>query len=777
MGGRLSLPRKGMNMRVSSEKGPHGPLIALIWTLAVCAVSQIPFRYIWVGETTFPYDAFTTFNPWFIGGLNDLRNGRSAFGIYKPEMPFDIWPSYLYSGLLRQVFAPFQSNTAIGHAMVQALHGVLYIPAMALLLRTFGVRWWIGCVAGAIFALSGINISVSQHVIAYEAILYLLLVLFSSRYLITNWRELSVFGKTSFVCLLLVMAVSLARDLHEAILYFLPILGWLIGHLVLFHKKHGRLDVSLLMALFFCGAGILIASIPMLIATYELSKINKTTIASYSELAPYFKDVSVFVSGLLVPGFTGATAPSLPLRFDFSQEPTLSYLFCGILTMPLSVVAVSKLVREKRVWHLVTLAFVLVILFGYTTGPGNPIHRGLCIVFPFLVQIAHQYYGLHLIFVVLALLLGIGLEELAEGRGWITLQFSIVGGFAALLLIYCHFTVLPSDAGFQGNAAAFHGKLVSDMKIEGVVLAIALSIAALGKPKAKAVPGHAIGRAIAPLFLLGALALGDMIRPTLYAQFTPTTGWMSWAQSPMGGFTPSKKIREYLKNSGQVPAHASMLPLFPREGGWQANALLVEDMHLLRLPSDTAGNRFFEQALQDAKDVPKLVELTNAYCVNYIWVPRWGADNAQALTTAAGFEKVYPGGNGGDLYSTALWKKPYCATPFRRSDKLAQSLWTIEYENSLHLSGSLGGYRVLPLMWHKFYEASIDGRPVDYSRDVLGRLVISEKDWQRDEKLELRYPASSLVVAQIAGLFVYFLSLMLAIFLPIYERWRNRHVE
>ena len=113
----------------------------LLWMTTLCVVSQIPYQLVWQGLSTFPYDAFTTFNPWFVGQLAELRGGEGILALYQDEVPFDVWPSYVFTGIVRQLFAVVQANTAIGHALVQASHVVLMVPAIALLCRSLGVPW------------------------------------------------------------------------------------------------------------------------------------------------------------------------------------------------------------------------------------------------------------------------------------------------------------------------------------------------------------------------------------------------------------------------------------------------------------------------------------------------------------------------------------------------------------------------------------------------------------------------------------------------------------
>jgi hypothetical protein len=751
------------------------------WTVAMCILSQIPYQMVWRGLSTFPYDAFTTFDPWFVGQLAKLRAGEGLLNLYQDEVPFDIWPSYFFSGLVRQIFFFLQANSAVGHALVQAVHSVLLVPAVALLLRSVRVPWQYGVVGGLVFTLSGIHLSLSQHVLAHEALLYLVLSLWALRELVTGWPCHDLVQRIAWFGFSGVVLVSLVRVHHEAILYVLPLAGWTLGHLIVLYRGSGwqaawRVGSQLAVL----AALVAVASVPMLVSAYELSLVNKTQIASYGDLGHYFSDTRAFFMSLVLPGFAGGNAPTMPLPFGFHQEATLSYVFFGTLTLPLLVVVLVSWWRSGQRAAAVVLASMFVIVLGYTVGAGSPVHLALCALFPFLIKIGHNYYGFHLVYLLGAFAVAEGLRIVVERRGLALLAGTLTLQ-ASVLLYFSAQAIAAGGWGLDGSFEAFHAMLSRDLRWHAAVVVAVVGgwgFARLFWQSRQTGDSlvHPLGwvwpHAIA-LMAMTTLIAADLQRPAIGAHFLPGSAWVSWATSPLGGFNPSREVRRFLN---EQQAHTSrplrVLPIFPRGGGWQGNALMATDMHLVGTPGDSGGNRYVEAWLSLAPDPSRVLALVDRFGVDAVWVARWGVDDWRAAVVASGLARVFSSPYGGDVYmrrpsaSGAVFAPGPNEVPWGVTvSKLGMDEGLITRSWRFRTTPRLipqQGWISLPLMWHAGYAIDLpDGQPAQYGHDRDGRLMV-RAGGQRGEFV-VRYPSAPLawLVAAAASVYLGLLAMML----------------
>lgn len=742
-----------MSSTIEHSRGQEGNLAKVraihwldaAWVAFVCLLSQLPYRLVWQGKFTFVYDAFTTFSPWNVARLADLRHADGHLKLFQESLPGEIWPSYFFSGLLRQLAALVQSNTAIAHAQVQALHALLLVPATGLLFRSLGVRFRYAIVGGLVFSLSGINVSLTQHVLSYEALLYLVLSLWGLRELtrLGNSHDRTSLLLWSSFCA--VMLTSLVRVHHEAMLYVIPIATWVVTHLWLSHTRQGlrsTLTKSIMLAA--TGLVVLLASVPMLTTAYEMSLTNKTLIQGYQDLHSYFPSMRIFLLGLSLPGFTGSVAPGTPTPFSFGQEATLSYVFAGSLSAALFAIVVVDRIAARRRAEAFWLVFSLVVLLGYTYGAGSPIHRVLCQIFPFLVDIAHNYYGLHLLYLLSAFGVAAGLQLLANGRYW--------PAFCAVQLIVLAMTMyfalrvqLDPASGLIGSLQEFGIALKHDSRwlaiCSGLIMAAAISVLLIRRGSLQLLerPLH-----VAAFAAVSMLVILDLLRPLLGSgfvpnvHFVPNVSWVTWASDPLGGFRPSETIVNYLREHSDRPnGPLRVLPIYPKPGGWQSNALLPLDVKLLHLPGDSGGNRAISARL-DTEPSPEVVRgLIADFGVNAFWVSRWGMEPwAQTLAQMPELEKAVSAEYGGDLYQVrpqALdleprklggnrWTLPWHAPRPAAEQGLVTRRWSFAATSP---TGDVAGKGVveLPLMWHAFYMVEQDGRRLEFSDNKDGRLL------------------------------------------------------
>jgi hypothetical protein len=728
------------------------------WILIFCLASQMPYMLVWAGKSTFMYDAFTTFSPWHVARLEALRTGIGIFSVFQENIPTDIWPSYYFAGLLRQIAAVFQPNSATAHAIVQAIHLTLLVPSVALLFRSLGVPVRYGALGGLVFALSGIHVSLTQHVTSNEALLYLVLSLWCIRTLLLERTSRSASQNVFGFAFTAIMLVSLVRVHHEAMIYVVPITVWTIVHLCYVARNSGYQELRTCLFVLTPLAGVVaLCSVPMLLSAYEIGFINKILVQSYDQLGSYFQDSRIFALGMILPHFTGTADVTWPTAFEFGQRGTLSYLFAGTLTLPLLATVVVARIREGNARKALALLTTLAVLLGFTFGVGNVIHRALCTLFPFLIDIGHNYYGFHLVFLVTAYGVAEGVRIISSGS--FLNFFACASALTAAAVAFLVPEVpVPAGWGFSGDSIAFANAVRADLAwmIGAVATALLLVNTRYLVQKVKL---ELSTRTLPTLLFIGlsTLITADMLRPALTAHFVPNRNFVNWLKDPLGGFNPSRTIVEFFREQ-TLPTGRSIrvLPFFIPPGGWQVNALFPLKVHLMSTPGDSGGNRFISDLIEQPSSPTVIRTLIEDYGVEYFWVARWEMDNwAAALKQSGDVELVFSADFGGDVYRT----KPGFAETTRIEGTTIHLPWrgaadTVEPGSAAQTwRFALPAGRPdapidiqLPLMWHAAYAVSLpDGSDVPYTQDNKGRVLIEHFSQPADAIL-VTYPQKWLSV-------------------------------
>lgn len=736
----------------------------LAWAALLILASQIPYYMVWAGQATFPYDAYTIFSPWNVSRLGALREGNGPLGFFHTGIPSDVWPSYFFSGAVRQVAALLQVNSVSGHAVVQAIHLMLLVPTTAGLIRSFGIPLRYGMVGGLLYSLAGVHVSLGQHVYSQEALLYLVTSLWALRVMLLEWPTRSRRHNMVVLLLCALSLVSLVRVHHEAILYVVPLALWTALHLWKVGVDHGRQEALAAMArVAAIGAFVALCSVPMLLTAYDMSLTNKTQPYSYADLQPYFSDFRVFLLALLLPGFAGKVESGYPFPYDFGQDSTLSYLFFGSLTIALFGVTALSLARQRKWTASLGLVAGAIVLLAYTYGPDNPIHRGISFLFPFLVSIGHGYYGLHLLYLVAAFGVAAGLREMAEGRGlrdFVLLQLITLTAVLYLAL-RAH---VQGGWGISGSLMEFGAVLQHDTRwlANATLAALAVVAGAAIARKSMRSPAAAQRMSAAVVLIgLGGLVAVDIVKPTWGAHFVPGPGSALVQPDPIGGFNLSTEVVTYFRTS---TAHADrprrVLPLFQKAGGWRPNALLPLRVQLVHAPADSGGNVHVSQLLAQPPDESVIREFIDDYGVDAFWVSRWEMDAWQrALAASPRLQLAFRSEYGGDVYTvrqdaatpprvTSSPEFRWGVNPPKISQGLVSRRWKFE---QLPAAGNRTDSFSLPLMWHPWYEVRLnDGTKLPYGIDDHGRINVSGVP-VASRDLIVEYPGRAISVLVLAS--------------------------
>lgn len=755
------------------------------WAAFLVILSQLPYRLVWAGQATFPYDAYTIFSPWNVARLAALREGVGPLGFFHVGTPFEIWPSYFFTGIVRQLAAVAQSNTPAGHAVVQALHLALVIPVAALLFHSCGVRLRYGLVGATVFALSGIHVSLSQHVYAHEALLYLVASFLMLRLVVVGWNSRRRDANAAVWLLCAIALISLVRVHHEAVLYVAPLGVWALAQLVQIHRR-GEGTVALRNAavrLAALAVVIVVCSVPMLLTAHDLSVTNKTQPYTYTDLRPYFADARVFMLGLVLPGFTGKVDSAYPFAYGFGQDSTLAYIFAGSFTPALFAVAIAAFVRSRHWGAAAFLSMALIILLAYTYGPGNFVHRGISFALPFLTQIGHSYYGLHVLYLVTAFGLSVGLAEVVERRGrleFVILHLSVVA-FIFYMALRAH---VQGGWGLTGSLFDFASFLQDDTRWLANVSLVAFALIAGATWVGGWAPRRPQLLSAFPAVLLvsfGALIAADMVRPLARAHFVPNGGSRLMQADPIGGFNLSRDIEAYFRKQplSDNDSPRRILPLFQKAGGWRSNALLPHGVVLVHQPADSGGNRYIARLLDREPDSSVIDSFIDDYGVTDFWVARWEMDTWQrALAASPRLRLVFRSEYGGDVYAVipdarGVRSFHWHAIQPKISQGVVQRRWQFETlpPGPRPLS--------LPLMWHPAYEVrDASGARLDFRADPMGRMMLLERG-RPSTPLTVAYPSTGLAwLTAIAALL--YLALVAAL-LALGVRWvrtrREQHLS
>lgn len=691
----------------------------LAWVAFLCVLSQVPFRWVWRGQATFPYDGTTTFPFWNVSRLGALRSGEGFLSFFQVGVPFEVWPSYFFTGLVRQFAALVQPNTGSAHAMVQALHGALLVPAVALLFRSFGLPVRYGAIGGLVYALAGIHFSVTQHVYSYEALVYLVLSLWGIRELALGAATRTRAGSLLALLGCGLALTSLVRVHHEAIIYMPPMFVWTLYHLWVAHSRYGFGSVKKA-ALYFAGLAIFVAicSVPMLMVTYDLSVTNKTQPHTYETLAPYFSDPRVFGLAFALPEFAGEMSGPSTL-FSFGTDSTLSYTFIGTLSVALYATVLGLRARDRRWKDVAVLSILPVILLSYTFGPGNVLHRAITYVFPFLVGIGHSFFGLHLFYLLVGFGVAEGIRQLASGRGW-RLFLGVQACFLAAVMYLCIRAIAQAGYGwgFSGSLNGFAAAIQDGTRNAAQISLAAAAVLAISILAGRYAPRAYRHLAPALVVLLGfsSLVAFDLVRPTLGARLTPEG--MNDA--------PAQEIAAYVgRTLANRPSNVAQRAFVV--GGWRANALLPLNVDLIQMPGDSGGNKYVTRyaALPPSEEL--VTTFIQQYGATLFWAER-GLDDWHRVLAASpqlvhGFHSEW----GGDVYwvkqqpgsahgngSAFVWNSPGVVV----DQGIVQRTWKFPVTKA-------SGETSLPLMWHPGYRiVTREGDKLEYVADDFGRVKV-----------------------------------------------------
>jgi hypothetical protein len=755
-----------------------------VWILVVCVTSQLPYRNVWLHRSTFNYDAFTSFAPWYIALLGDVTAGERLFHVLQERFPGQVQPAYLFSNLARQLTAPFLPNTLFGHSYLQAIHSLGTVLAVAALFRSFAVPLRYGVLAGLAFALSGVNVSVSQHTASHEALLYLVLSLLGLRLYITQYSRVTFAARLALFAATALTLLSLVRWYHQAVLYFLPVLLWTAGHVwTACSGASWRAAIPLVRNLVLLAVLVSVCSVPMLLTAYEMSHINKSFVPSYGHLPSYFPEWPLFWLGLLLPRSTGAAFPTLPGPFAVGTDPTLGYVFAGSFTLPLAALYLHRLLLERRYAAAGSIVLIAWGLLGFAFGGGSVVHWLFSHVFPPLTMIGHAYYALHFFYLLSAFCLVQGLRVAIDGSG-VRIAAACVG-LALLLLASLRFLAIPSYGyrSFSGSRAAFAGVALQDTVWSVSVLGAMLLTLWLAR-----------GRQPRLAFLVVSLLIAvDFLRPVLDAHFVPNARVAAYLRSESAGFELIRSSLEYFARAKGLQPPFREIRVLPA-GGWQANALYMIGVTQVSSAHDTQGNRYLEAALKPPPSEGGLKWLAATYGIDFFWVLPEGRHQgwARVLSESPAFQKVHSHYWGGDIYRIGQGDVPeltwsssseaslgWFASPGTISRHLGQiaSRWDIDLVDAL-AGAPQGALRVsLPMMWLTQFEArSQRGDPLELSRDANGRLQLVLRK-PADRRLTVTYPSVVWRWGIFASVIIYLAlvaALVIALLLAGVRHWRAR---
>jgi hypothetical protein len=757
------------------------------WILVIGAISQLPYRNVWLHRSAFNYDAFTSFGPWYMALLGDVTAGERLFHVLQERFPGQVQPAYLFSNFARQLAIPFLPNTLFGHSYLQAIHSLGTVLAVAGLFRSFAVPVRYGVLGGLAFAMSGVNVSASQHTATHEALLYLVLSLLALRLYITRYSRVSFDARLALFAATALALVSLVRWYHQAVLYVLPVLFWTAGHVWMARSgAPWRAAIPLLRDLALLAVAVVVCSVPMLLTAYELSHVNKSFVPSYADLPSYFPEWPLFWLGLLLPHSTGAAFPVIPGPFAVGTDPTLGYLFAGSFTLPLAALYLRHLLLEKRYTSAVSIALVGWLLLGFAFGGGSPVHWLLCHVFPPLAMIGHAYFALHLFYLLSAFCLVQGLRVAVEGNALGTA--AACAGLALLVLASLYFLAIPSYGyrSFAGSRAAFARAAAQDAVWSGSVLGVMLVILWLARRRQPRLAFVAVSLLIAV----------DFLRPVLDAHFVPNARLAAYLRSESHGFKIIRSALEYFASAKGVQPAFREIRVLP-VGGWQANALFMIGVTQVSSSHDTQGNRYLEAALRAPPSERWLTWLAATYGIDFFWVlpEDRHQDGAKILSESPAFQKVHSHEWSGDIYrigrndaSDLSWSSRseaslgWFASPgiIRRHRGQIASHWDIDLADALE-GAAPGEIRVsLPMMWLTQFEArSQGGDPLALSRDQNGRLQVALHQ-PAGRRLTVTYPSAFWRWGVLASVLTYLALvavLVVALLLAGARYWRRARAD
>jgi len=740
----------------------------LLLTLVSLFIVQIPYLTVWIYGVSFPYDAMTDFSPWYIYLIEKLRHCEQVFSIRQDFLGGYPFLSYFYENPVRFLSAYILPNTFSSIAYVQAFHVALTFLLFSYLLRTFRLPWLVSLTGGIIFVMSGINVSLSQHVHSHEILAYFVTILILIRLYILQFDELSFFKKIIYLASLMCVATALARWPHEAVTYLVPIVLWVLLQLYL-RMGAGELKgkKGLFLSLLLLGVLTAIACVPQLLYFLEMSEFNKTTVGSYFETGRYFRDFRIFWAGLIFPTITGAS--EFPkIQFRINTDITLGYIYAGTVTMSLSVIYIVHLAKEKLWPRLAIYMAAVVISLGFAFGAGSPIHWACVRIFPPLGMLHHYYYGIKLFY---------GLAAFGAAQGLYIILFkkeriSTVLSGPGLSIVYalCLYALLVADpriTGLTGDVSIFYRQLNKEL-IVFILVNSAVAIACILHYR---YDREAAKRAFYVFIFL--VISASLAVPVFRKHFTPHYTFV---------FTDLKYnivlaeampvIRELQRHKKDFPRRYKKITVLPVGLDASHNMLVLYGFDSLD-HFGTVGNKYIHRAIVKlGSDSAAGIAATAARLgAEYLWVKDrrvnetlsqgvayfTQAAKSEMLGTlwAFDYKKVKDLSREGDALEISPWAPEEV---IRRRDRSLASVWEVDMERA----AAMGCRRVtLPIFNLKYFAVYDDwGNRLAAATDDYGRMVIDDRKLPGAKKIVIEYPRAGVRMAILLSNIVYSLGLI-----------------
>jgi hypothetical protein len=752
-----------------------GPLEVVVAVFSLF-VSQLPYRRVWLYGSTFAYDAPSDFYPVFSYLLDELLAGRGILSVNHEILGNAPLLSYVYQPFIQVLGSLLLPNDYSSFAHLQAFHSALTFVAFVVLVRSFGVSLAAASGGALVFTLAGIHLSLSQHVLGHETLFYVVMLLFVLRVLVFRFEELNGWKRAGFALAAAFLAVNAARMPADAVSYFIPIVGWVVGHLY-FAVRANRLRLGVQVATTLAAIVVvtIVASVPQLLVFAEMKDLNTTLVSSYAETGRYFEDGRVFFGSLVFPNINGSTPLAAGLGFRLSTDPTLAYIFGGTIALYLALVATVMLLREGKRGQAVVGIGTVTLSLGFAFGVGSPIHYFLTQVFPPLGMLHHYYYGMHIFYLAVGVLAAFGLDFASRLTKSDHKAFVLWPAALISIGVLCLWRLLLSQpvAGLIGNIRLF--ELVTQVDVlRGLLFIAAAASAVLLLRRAP----HAMRQMALPVLVT--LIAVEMMLPVWRAHFVP------------GSKFPMERAK-YFQGSDSGAAEAILRRLeiegSNKELAWRRPRVLGIDIHHFgNLPmlmgmnplrgGGTQGNRGIDANIARLKD-PGLQSEEKCSVLaqlgsDYVWYK--GRENPELSGMAQRcLRKVVTTDWIGELYQ--FEHRSYAADRERESvlelswwrpdssTRHTKDLWGDKYEVELPTDGRVNAVDVvLPINFLSYFSVSDQsGLNYRHSMDNYGRVTVT-KVAPSSQRLILRYPAqalsSSLVVSSIiygicvVGLFI-----------------------
>lgn len=740
----------------------------LLLTLVSLFIVQIPYLTVWIYGVSFPYDAMTDFSPWYIYLADKLKHCEQVFAIRQDFLGGYPFLSYFYENPVRFLSAFMLPNTFSSIAYVQAFHVALTFLLFSYLLRTFRLPWLVSLTGGIIFVMSGINVSLSQHVHSHEILAYFVLILILFRLFIFRFDELSSFKKVIYLASIMCAATALARWPHEAVTYLVPIVLWVLLQLYL-RMGAGELKgkKGLFLSLLLLGVLTAIACIPQLLYFLEMSAFNKTKVGSYFETGRYFRDFRLFWAGLIFPTITGASEfPKIPFRIN--TDITLGYIYAGTVTMSLSVIYIVHLAKEKLWPRLAIYLTAVIISLGFAFGAGSPIHWAAIRIFPPLGMLHHYYYGIKLFYGLAAFGAAQGLYMILYKK--VRISSALFGAAASIAFALCVYCLLMADSniiGLAGDLSAFYRQLNKEL-IAFILVNMAVAIACIIYYRHDRESAKRVFYVFMFLLISASLAV-----PVFRKHFTPHYTFvftdLEYNIVLAEAMPIVRELQRHKKNFSHRQKKITVLPV-----GLDAshNILVMYGFDSLD-HFGTVGNKYIHRAIVTLgnSSADGIAATAGRVGAEYLWVKDreinetlakgaayfTPAVKSEMLGTLWAFDyrKVKALDRKGDAIEISPWAPEEVIT---RRDRFMASVWDVDMERA-----AAGGCRriTLPIFNLKYFAVYDDwGNRLATATDDYGRMVIDDRRLPGAKKIVIEYPRATVRMAILLSNIVYSLGLI-----------------